>query len=448
MACVKPFCGIRYNLDKIGDMEKVVTPPYDVISPGEQDAFYQKSPYNIVRLDFGKIYEQDSAANNRYTRASEAFETWQKEAVLLRDQRPAMYLYHVTYRLSDDRFFTRRGFLSLVRVEDFSTGIIKPHEKTFPKVASDRLQLMEHCAANFSPVFALYSDRQNTVMDILERHREEPPLASFNDWAGLKHQVWSVTDQQAIADVQGILGRETLFIADGHHRYTTALEYRHRMQARYPQSGERQAFNYIMMYLCSMEDEGLVILPTHRLVGREKAMSRAEFADKAREYFDLEKQSLKGRTYAEQAEEALGVLKGAGCKGTAIGLYSGSDDLFYLLQLKKGVMEEVFGVEVADPLRELDVVMFTELVFGRLMGLKGKDNIAGGRVAYYHDAREAMELAAKDDNSWAFLLNPTRIDQVKRVALAGLVMPHKSTYFYPKVLTGLVINKIVPEEEV
>lgn len=448
MACIKPFRGLRYNLEKIDDMEKVVTPPYDVISPEQQEAFYQKSRYNMVRLDFGKIYDTDDQVDNRYTRASKAFKTWQKEAVLLRDNQPTIYLYQVTFTLHGNRVFSRKGFLSLVRLEDFSSGIIKPHEKTFPKVTSDRLQLMECCSANFSPVFSLYSDPKNAVMDILEEHKKEPALASFYDWAGLKHEMWAVTSPKAIDEVQKILNREPFFIADGHHRYTTALEYRHMMRTRYPAYGEQYACNYLMMYLCSMEDEGLVILPAHRLVAREKVLLWEEFIEKAASYFDPEKFSLRERDHAGRAEEALLALRKAGRNKHAIGLYTGSGNVFYVLILKEGILQETLGEEVSSPLQELDVVVLTELVFGQVMGLRNKNNTFGDRVSYCHNAREAMELAAKDNQTWAFLLNPTRIEQVQNVATAGLVMPHKSTYFYPKILTGLLINKIIPEEEV
>ncbi len=451
MACIKPFCALRYDSEKIGDMEKVVTPPYDVISPEQQGAFYEKSLYNVVRLDFGKNLESDSEKHNRYTRAAQDFKAWQKTAVLARDERPAIYLYHVTYTLDDGRVFTRKGFLCLVRLEDFSAGIVRPHEKTFSKVTSDRLKLMEHCSANFSPVFSLYSDTEHTVTEILERHKGEPSLASFYDWAGLKHEMWAVTDYKAIARVQKILDKEALFIADGHHRYTTALEYRRMMQERYPEYGEQQAFNHVMMYLCSMEDRGLMILPTHRLVTCVKGLSCQDFKKKAVSYFNVEKFPLNSQDYAGRAGEVRRALEKAGRdRRQAMGLYTGSRDHFYLLSLKKETRQKVFGREVSAPLQELDVFVLTELVLGRFLGLTNtnRDNASGDRVNYYHNAREAMEEAARDDKTWAFLLNPTPIEQVKNVATARLVMPHKSTYFYPKALTGLVINKIVPDEEV
>ncbi len=304
MARVRPFRGLRYNLEKIGDMEKVVTPPYDVISPGQQDQFYGKSPFNVVRLDFGKIAASDGEADNRYTRAAEAFKTWQREEVLLRDRRPAMYLYHVTYTLPGNRVFTRKGLLALVRCEEFSTGIVKPHEKTFPKVTSDRLQLMEHCAAHFSPVFSLYSDQRKRVASVLDEHKDNPPLVSFHDWEGLKHELWAVTDERAIAQAQQILDTEPLFIADGHHRYTTGLQYAREMRSRYPEAPEDSSFNHIMMYLCGMEDEGLVVLPTHRLLTSERPLLRQGFIDEASKYFDLESVSLV-QDQGKRAEEGL-----------------------------------------------------------------------------------------------------------------------------------------------
>ncbi|MFH1147087.1 MAG: DUF1015 domain-containing protein [Pseudomonadota bacterium] len=444
MACIKPFRGIRYNPKKIDGMEKVVTPPYDVISPEDQNLYYKNDAYNVVRLDFGKIKENDNELENRYTRAAEAFESWQKEGILLRDSKPAIYLHHISYE-AQGRRLTRKGFISLVRVEDFASGVIKPHERTFPKVTADRLRLMEQCAANFSPVFSIYDDPPGETIGILENKRPHLPLFSFQDRDGFKHEMWALEDGKTLAEFGRCMEPKTLFIADGHHRYTTALEYRDKMRQGIGNWSNNQSVNHIMMYLCSMQDDGMLILPTHRLVTRKRGWSFENYMDKMLLYFEMHKVSMSGQDVSARSRFALEKLADAGKRTSAIGIYTGSDD-FLLLELKNRKCLETLGREIPEPLPDLDVVILSELVFGRVMGLDDKNG--GDAVSYCHDPCDIMRRAEENENDCAFLLNPTGIEQVRDVALAGLVMPHKSTYFYPKILTGLVMNKIVPEEEV
>lgn len=444
MACIKPFRGIRYNPEKIDGMRKVVTPPYDVISPEDQDLYYKNDPYSVVRLDFGKISENDNESGNRYSRAAEAFESWQKEAILLRDNKPSIYLHHVSFEVQG-RHLTRKGFLSLVRLEDFASGIIKPHERTFPKVTADRLRLMEHCSANFSPVFSIYDDPLSEAIEILEHKKPRSSLFSFQDSDGFRQEMWALDDQDVLAKLKACMDQKTLFIADGHHRYTTALEYRDRMRKKYQGWSKNQSFDHMMMYLCSMQDDGMLILPTHRLVTGKGVWSVEKIMEKALAYFEVDRITLRDQDIAGRARFALEKLAEAGKRTSAIGIYTGSNDLL-LLELKNRACLETLGREIPEPLPDLDVVVLSELVFGRILNLqdRGGDNA----VSYFHDPCEIMRRAEEDEDSCAFLLNPTGIEQVRDVALAGLVMPHKSTYFYPKILTGLVMNKIVPEEEV
>lgn len=438
MAVVRPFCGLRYNREKITDFEKVVTPPYDIISLERQRHFHEKSPFNSIRLDFGMIYATDDEQDNRYKRSARDFLDWQKQDILKKDTKPAFYLYHVTFPMGAE-VKTRKGFMGLVRLEDFAAGVVKPHEKTFPKVTSDRLKLLEHCKANFSPIFSLYNDPRGRIIELLESSAEKEPLASFSDWDGLKHEMWAVTAPGVISQIKALLSQKTLLIADGHHRYTTGLQYRDKMKGLPGTGAEDPDYNYIMMYLCAMEDKGMLILPTHRILN-ESDYSREDILERACDCFDIVQVPLNASGLSNRAKNIQNYLESkSGNPEPTIGFYEGSRKDLYLLSPKKGIMEHIFGTSIPKSLLDLDVVVLSELLLGKIMGLKDKN---WADITYSHDLCEILARAEADNRNRVFILNPTRMEQVKTITDAGMVMPHKSTYFYPKVLTGLVINKL------
>jgi uncharacterized protein (DUF1015 family) len=449
MAVIAPFRGLRYNLAKIPNMEAVVTPPYDVIDAEAQSAFMGKNPYNMIHLDLSKNVKAGELTDERYGQARRLFETWQAEGVLARDEAPAIYIYHVEYGLPSGERRTRKGLLAQVRLAEFSEGIVKPHEKTFANVTSDRLRLLDTCHAQFSPIFSLYSDEQGAVMARLAAAQPAEPLCSATDHDGCIHRLWAVTDPAALAAVQALFQAKALYIADGHHRYTTALQFRALMRERLGGVPLESPYNHTMMYLCPMEEPGLAILPTHRLVRVPGQVTAEELLARFAEAFAVEEITDGGREML--IAELFDKMADTPASQTRFGFYHAAADRSFLLTMKEGAMERLAGHHPA-ALRDLDVVILSDLLLDKFLALDKSRCVQGDLIDYYSDADEALDVAVKEaerageHTPLLFLMNATLVSQVRRVADEGLVMPHKSTFFYPKILTGLLLNKIVPAE--
>lgn len=436
MATISPLKGIRYNLDLIKKMEDVVTPPWDVISSEEQDAYYQRHPYNIIRLILGKTLPQDNEKNNRYTRTSEFFENWQREGILVKDDQPSLYVYHIEYIVNGHKR-KRRGFISLVKLEDFGEGTIRPHEMMYSSARLDRLKLIETCHANFSPVFSLYSDSQDSVMAILESGINSKPLIEFEDLFHIKHKLWAVQEKTVVNEVVLAMKNKSLLIADGHHRYKAALDYRNNLRARCPHLKETGLFNYVMMYLCNLYSPGLTILPAHRLLSNSINFDLEDFLKRVQgnfvvkpHRFDKDNKLRVMRHFSRDLEKM----------DLSFGMYAKEDSCYYILMPREKVMENASNIE-AD-FKDLDAAVFTHLILEKILGFTSKDMDDQGLIKYTPDIDEAVKLVDNGDIKVAFLLNPTKVEHVQRIASKGLIMPHKSTYFYPKVMVGLVIHKI------
>lgn len=450
MAVIAPFRGLRYNLAKIPNMEAVVTPPYDVIDAEAQAAFMAKNPYNMIHLDLSKNFKADELTDARYDQARRLFEAWQAEGVLVRDPQPAIYIYHVEYRLPSGERRTRKGLLTQVQLAEFSEGVVKPHEKTFANAISDRLRLLDTCHAQFSPIFSLYSDEEGAVLARLEAAKPEP-LCSATDHDGCVHRLWAVADPAALAAVQELFRQKALYIADGHHRYTTALQFRALMRERLGSVAPESPYNHTMMYLCPMEEPGLAVLPTHRLVRVPGRLAVDDLLARIAEAFRMEEISDGGREML--VAELFNRMADAAPNETRFGFYHAAADRSFLLTMKEGAMERLAGHHPA-ALRDLDVVALSDLIFDQFLALDKSRCVQGDLLEYYSDADEALDKAVKeaqaasDHTPLLFLMNATLVSQVRRVADEGLVMPHKSTFFYPKILTGLLLNKIVPDEAI
>jgi uncharacterized protein (DUF1015 family) len=451
MAKIVPFRALRYNPEKIDRMEDVVTPPYDIIDEKAQAVLLSKNPFNMIQLDLTKQAGVTPAAD-RYEGARQLFVRWQEERILIRDSAPAIYLYHIRYNLPNGRTFIRKGLVSLVGLAEFDEGIVKPHEKTFRSVTDDRLRLIDTCQAQFSQVFSLYSDNQGEVMAALEEACPPEPLYQVEDQDGCLHTLWAVTDPETLAGVAAAFRDKPLYIADGHHRYTTALQLRELMAKREGRVAENSPYNHIMMYLCPMEDPGLSVLPTHRLVYYPRQTGADELAARMGEYFVLEE--IGGGSRETLIEQALDRMDERREDQTVFGMYEPKADRCFLMTLKPGVMERAIGHELPAALRELDVVVLSDLIVERLLGLSHERCDQEGLIAYYSDPDDALDNAVKlaaqngDRSAILFLMNHTPVAQVRKIADENLIMPHKSTYFYPKILTGLLINKIVADEAV
>jgi len=452
MALIAPLRGLRYNPEKIAQMEDVVTPPYDVIDRQAQAAFAAKNPYNMIHLDLSKNFTAAELTDARYQQARETFQRWQEEGVLLREQEPAIYIYHVEYALPSGRRLTRKGLLCLVQLAEFAEGIVKPHEKTFSGVTSDRLRLLDTCHCQFSPIFSLYPDAEGKVMSLLESACPEKPLCAASDHDGCVHRIWAVSDPEVLAQVRELFKEKSLYIADGHHRYTTALQFRALMRERLGEVAADSPYNHTMMYLCGMEDPGLSVLPTHRLVHLPGKVGADSLAAQLGQGFVLEE--IKGGSREYLAGEVLNRMDENAGQATMFGLYHPREDRCFLLTLRDGVMDREFSGKQPASLRELDVVVLSDLILERILSLSHERCEKEGLVEYHSDPDDALDASVKESENAddrtpvLFLMNSTRVAQVKRVADEGLVMPHKSTYFYPKALTGLLLNKIVPEERV
>lgn len=449
MARIAPLCGVRYNTEKINKMEDVVSPPYDVIDMQSQAALIKKNPYNMINLDLRKSVEVDELAEDRYQQASERFNNWLAESVLIQEQQPAIYLYSTDYTIPSGKKFTRKGFISLAGLAEFAEGIVKPHEKTFRGVTTDRLNLIDACKAQFSPIFSLYSDPTGDVMTCLEEACDSEPLYSVSDQDGCRHTIWAVTDRLTIEKVQMLFAEKSIYIADGHHRYTTSLQLRELMRERNGSVGPTSAFDYTMMYFCAMEDEGLSVLPTHRLVRIPYITTVDALVSRLMESFDVEE--LKNGTRESLIGEVLGRMEEPAAS-TMLGFYHTATDRCFLLTLKTGVMEQTCSGKHPESLQELDVVVLSELVLECSLDLSKDKCEKDGLINYFADPDEALDAAVKEtavdggSSPVLFLMNATLVEQVRRIADEGLVMPHKSTYFYPKVLTGLVINKLAEKD--
>jgi len=441
MADIIPFRGILYNSRKINNMSDVVAPPFDIISDQEQLEYHENHPHNIIRLTLGKTHENDTSTNNRYTRAANCFNKWLSAHIMERDKTPAFYFTAMEFPF-ENKTVTRYGLIALVGLEPFEKGVVLPHEKTFPNVKSERLELMKACHANFSPIFSLYSDNENLVFDKLKNATFNKTADNvFTDNNGQKHFLWRITDKAVHRYVSEALKDKIIYIADGHHRYETALNYRDWLSAQHPNFNGDHPANYVMMYLCSMEDPGLIILPAHRMLNEVSAAARGSLIKKAKAYFDIITIPYKDGQREEARAQFISILTSNNSKN-CIGVFMKDRRELYLLTLKQGVMDQMFTDELPEVIRNIDVTVLSRLIFMEILGFDQSRHDDEKLIAYSSIAKDAIDAVDAGRHDIAFILNPTKIQQVRNIAEAGLIMPRKATYFFPKVITGQALNKL------
>ncbi|UCD65315.1 MAG: DUF1015 domain-containing protein [Deltaproteobacteria bacterium] len=461
MAIVAPFRALRFNPRKLERLEDVVTPPYDIIDEKNQAAFQARNPYNMIFLDISKSPGKGDESEERYNSAKNYFTKWQEENVLIQDDVPAIYLYNIDYTLPSGILLTRKGLVALVGLAEFSEGIVKPHEETFATVTADRLRLMDTCQAQFSQIFSLYAEDGANIIATLEQGLPEKPLYEVKDADGGIHSIWPIADEEILAKVQGLFHDKSVYIADGHHRYSTSLRYRNSLNEKQGELPPESPYNFTMMYLCPMEDPGLTVLPTHRLVTLPDDVlpglpTMDELVKMMAMSFELEE--VKGGSREILMAEVLSRMDEKLAEGkkdqTMFGLYHAAEDRCFLLTLKEEAQLNKTLTERPSALRDLDVVVLSDLVVEGILGIDYERRENENLVRYYADPDEALDVAVKEsiENENAlpllFLMNNTKVLQVKRVADENLIMPHKSTYFYPKILTGLLLNKLNPDDEI
>lgn len=422
MALIRPFRGVRYNPAVVGDLQQVVSPPYDVISPEQQTLLHLRSSFNAVHLDLNRNAE-------RYTTAARTLRDWLDRGALIQEQEPALYYYTQEFILKDGSRRKRTGVLTALRLEAFSSGIIRPHERTFEQAKNDRLALLRSCQTHLSPIFCLYSCPDWSVTQALAPALAAPPLVTVRDDQDSIHQLWRVTDQALIAEVAAGVARETLIIADGHHRYETALRYRDERLAQGQSTGE-EPFNYVLAYLTNAQEDGLVILPTHRLFRAAPLPSPQNLRAVLQRDFRVALFPPAERAAFLAALRAPGPDRRIGCALAGAGHY-------WLLSFDERVAQKL---PVSVPLRALDVSILHDVLFQRVLGLTPE--VQKQQLSYTIDEDEALHLVAAGQCRAAFLLNPTTVAQIERVCERGETMPQKSTYFFPKLLTGLIFYRL------
>ena len=440
MAAITPFRGILYNPDTIDSSADVTTPPYDVISPAEQAAYYNRHPHNVIRLILGQARATDTTSDNPHTRSADYYAKWRRDGVLIQEKQPALYLKAISFP-HEGATITRYGLIALVGLEPFEKRIILPHEKTFSKVRSERLELMKATHCNFCPIFSLYPDDGGILDTLVKAVEGSAPSVEFFDDPGHRHRLWPIFDPAIHRQVAGAMHTKRLFIADGHHRYETALNFRDYLKTTDPSFSERHPANHVLMYLCSMSDPGLIILPAHRLIKAVSADERERALVSARDFFDVTDYpfTAANRQAVEQTfVEALQAQTERQC----FGIYGRNASTFHRLTLKTGVMERMFAAELDRSLLSLDVTVLTRLMFMHILGFDRQRLDNEKLIGYASTADRALRAIDKGAYDVAFILNPTRIEQVQHVASKGLIMPRKSTYFYPKVKSGLVMNSL------
>ena len=439
MATIKPFRGIRYNTAKITDLSAVISQPHDRVRHGLQDKYYEQSPYSIARIIKGKEYASDGEQNNPYTRALDAYESWLREGVLVRESAPALYVLRQTFTSPDGNTRTRQALIAALELARFEEGIVLPHERTLAKSMTDRLNLLHATAANFGCVFMLYpGGRINELLDTAIAGR--PPLEMRELFENdVLQQFWTVTDPDVLAAVaEEMAPRRNLIIADGHHRYETGLAYRDEMRARLPDAPANAGFNYRLVALVSMDDPGLAILPTHRLVrAHEGGVRGAAVLEKAREYFEVtpvtDRQALEATLREGQSPHPRPFF----------GFHDGASAVLTLRD--PAIMERLLPDRSPD-WRMLDVAIVHELFIERVLGISKEEVAQDGAVDFLRDPQIGYDAIARGEADYFLLMNPTRIEQVRACTAAGERMPQKSTDFYPKIISGLVTLSVNAEE--
>jgi uncharacterized protein (DUF1015 family) len=418
MAEIEPLRALHYDLVKTGGLQPVVAPPYDVIDAQQRASLEANSPYNVVRIDLPQV-----DAGDPYEHAAELLARWQAEGAVVREKLPALWPLEQDYTGPDGRARTRRGFLARVRVEDYGPGRIRPHERTHPGPKEDRLRLTRATGANLSPIFSLFSDPSGAAWDALAGSTEQAEWALTTDPDGTVNRLWRATDPEAIAAAREALRGSELLIADGHHRYETARVYADEI-------GGEGAHRYVLMCLVSLEDPGLTVFPTHRLVRGLRSEQHQELADAIRSSFEVERLS------------DLSALAPKPGDGVRIGYIDAHFRRPFMLTLKDPAIAAAALPDHAEAYRRLDTAVLEALILKGALGMTDEDIDHMRGLGYARDDAHALELVQSAQYDAAFLMAPTPIERVQAVAAAGESMPPKSTYFFPKVPTGLLFSPL------
>jgi len=437
LADVVPFRGLRYNRVVAPDLSLVISPPYDIINASDQKRYHEKNALNAIHLDFGIERPDDDGNENRYTRAAAALSQWQRDRTLLPESQPAFYLCREEFLLGDGSTAIREGFIALIRLADFSEGIVLPHEETASGPKQDRLKLMQATDANLSAIFCLYADPGHLVIEELKSGSPEEPEAQVTDEAGTVHSLWVVDAPEATAAVNRLLSDKTLFIADGHHRYETALAYRDERRAA-DGPGEDMPYDYMMVYLSDLENSGKAILPIHRFVSGLSEQAMSDLPQSLEESFTVEE--LSG-SKEECQQQMINAMSTADKSHNVFGMYVATTGKYYLLagRLPRPMIDAA-SIKRSPAYRSLDIAVLDQTILTGILGITPGGANEGASVRFVERTEKALSELETPGLDVAFFVNPTSMEEIKSVAEAGEKMPQKSTYFYPKPVTGLVFR--------
>ncbi len=436
MSQVFPFHGLRYDQTLVGAITAVIAPPYDIIDAAGQKQLHDRHPHNIIRMELGLDQPDDSPLHNRYTRAAATLQRWITEGILKRDAQPTIYYHTIEYlppyAAPNAHKKVLRGFLTLVKLEALDSGHIYPHENTRAAAKTDRLNLLEACRANFSPIWSLYSDPQGTIIQLLEAATNGTAACyDFQDDAGCRERLWTVTDSTVLKQITDAMQSKPLFIADGHHRYETALNYQKLRRQQVSTQTGLHPYDSVLMLLAPIEDPGLTVLPTHR-VTTTPIPPFEHIKPMLSEVFEFREFPFTASSHEQVRTQFLASLRTEGTKAPVFGLARHGDLRYITLTLKPSHRPSA----TASPRAKLDVSLLQQLIVAKLCQTQQEQEA----ILYTKDDLEALDWVYRGTGTGAFLLNATKVSEVQAVAAAGERMPHKSTYFYPKPLTGLVIN--------
>lgn len=431
MIRLAPFRGVLYNSQKIRDLAKVITPPYDVIGKTEQERLYKKSPYNFVRLDLSQ--EPDS-----YQTVAQTLRDWESQGILAQDEQPAIYLLSQRFQLKEGPERIRQGFIALIELQDLAGGDIRPHEKTHDAPREDRLKLMRACNAQLSPILTLYAEsKQGTNRMLALAVEGTPPAIEFEQDNGDLCRMWRISNPEVVDKVARAMADRQLLIADGHHRYEASLALRDQLRRERDQWTGQESFNFVMAYCANLDDDNLAILPTHRLVRGYPHKPFLELEEALQNYFYIEQhpKTPEGRS------SFLKAFKTAAKKHRVVGASFKRDPRYLILRLKNKRIMQRIAKDLSAPVRELDVSILHLLVLEQILGMAPELQENSENIRYSQDEEMVLQAVEKEDYQAAFILSATKREEIQSIVAAGEKLPQKSTYFYPKLPSGLVIHK-------
>lgn len=431
MERILPFKAVRYNKNVVGDLGAVVAPPYDAISESKQQKLYMAHPFNVVRLECGLTNQDDNEIDNRYTRSADTLQEWTYSGVLIPDKHPSIYVCSQEVELGG-KTYSCKGIMCLVRLDEFEKGTILPHEETFAKEKLDRLNLMMSCGASFSAVSSLYFDEEKNVSEIIADITKEAPETSVKTSGGMLQKTWAITDEEIISRIQSELENKKLFIAAGHHKYEAAINYRNTMREINSDYTGDEPYNYIMMFLVDMDEQGFSPFAMHRLVKGVVGYSEQGFLSQLEEAFAIEK------VFADNVSESI--KRKLETENPGFAMYTGKD-YFYLLKLKDYEYIDKEIQEKSTVLRHMDVTILHTLVLGKVFGMSDVDMQNNTYLDYSRDIEESVAETLNGNFQCSFILKPMKTSDIVQISLANEKMPRKSTYFCPELFSGMIMNK-------